>query len=47
VLGLVEVIATLARKRKALEITPLDFDAKVAEIVALRSADAVHFAALL
>lgn len=30
--GVVEVIATLARKRKAQEITPQDFDAKVADI---------------
>ena len=73
VLGMVEVIATLARKRKAGEITKQDFDLKVAETVrdwrkffqieltlemvgwakeaavrlALRGADAVHFAALL
>lgn len=72
VLGLVEVVATLARKCRAAEITREDFEAKTAEIerdwqrfvqieltlsgldqakdaaarLALRGADAVHFAAL-
>ena len=32
VLGLVEVVATLARKCKAQEITRVDFEAKIAEI---------------
>lgn len=71
-LGVVEVIATLARKCKALEITREDFEAKLVDIdrdwrsfvqieltlggldraryaaanLALRGADAVHFAAL-
>jgi len=73
VLGLVEVMSTLARKRKAQEITPAELSAAIAAIerdwqsfvqvelslqtlnqakdtavrLALRGADAVHFAALL